>query len=68
MVDTKLEITDKAIVVAAVDNDQTVKRYRVINGKEYLYPENDNYKTIDLSQHSSVEIWGVIKKKIGIVI
>lgn len=67
VVDAEIEATDKSIVVAAVDNDQTVKRYRVINDREYLYPENENYKPIDLSQHSSVEIWGVVKKKIGIV-
>ena len=67
VVDTEIEITDKAIVVAAVDNDQTVKRYRVINGKTYLFPENENYKPIDLAEHSSVQIWGVVKKKIGVV-
>lgn len=65
VVDGSIEASNKSIVVASVDNDQTVKRLRHIRGKTWLYPENKNYKPIPIEDHTDLKIWGVVKKKIG---
>ena len=65
VVDGNQEALNGAIVVASVDNDQTVKRLRHIKGKTYLYPENNAYQPIPIEEHTDLKIWGVVKKKIG---
>ncbi|MCP4161239.1 MAG: translesion error-prone DNA polymerase V autoproteolytic subunit [Deltaproteobacteria bacterium] len=59
IVDKSIEAIDKKVVIAVVDGDFTVKRFREIDGNVSLVPENDKYPEVDLSS-SEVEIWGVV--------
>lgn len=65
IVDPKLEVRDGSIVVASIDNECTVKRFKRIDGRAYLMPENPDYTPIPITDSSSVQIFGVVKKKIG---
>lgn len=58
IVDRSLQHSNNSIVIAVVDSEFTVKRFKLINGQSYLYPENPNYKPIKLKDQD--EIWGVV--------
>lgn len=60
IVDKSLEPADKKIVIAVIDNEFTVKRFRKIKNKSYLVPENKEFQPIELSEEMNVEIWGVV--------
>lgn len=61
IVDKSVAPKHKHIVVAAVDGELTVKRLYQKGGKIALYPENDNYPVIELTQENDMHIWGVVK-------
>lgn len=63
VVDRGLEASNNSIVIAVIDNEFTVKRFRLINGEAFLYPENQNYKPIKLKDQD--EIWGVVTSVIN---
>lgn len=58
IVDRSVDAIDNKIVIAAIDNELTVKRLRYRDGKAYLFPENEAYQEIELRDGSS--IWGVV--------
>lgn len=60
IVDRALEAKDKNVVVAAINGELTVKRFRILDGKIFLVPENKNYAPISVSEESNLEIWGVV--------
>ena len=60
VVDRSLEAIDGNVIVAALDGDLTVKRFRKRNGALSLLPENLNYQPIEITQQQTFEIWGVV--------
>ena len=60
VVDRSLEVFDGAIVIAAVDNEFTVKFYRAYGGRKWLEPANKNYKNIVFTEGMQVRIFGVV--------
>lgn len=60
IVDRSIEPADKKVVIAVVNGDLTVKRIRMIKGKIFLMPENENYKPIQIEKEMNVEIWGIV--------
>jgi DNA polymerase V len=60
VVDRSLEAIDGNVIVAALDGDLTVKRFRKRNGALSLLPENRNYQPIEITQQQTFEIWGVV--------
>lgn len=60
VVDRSVEPKSGSIVVAVVDGEFTVKRYEISRGTQFLLPENDKYKPIEVKEGMQVEIWGVI--------
>ncbi len=60
IVDRSVEPADKKVVIAVVNGELTVKRFRKINGKAFLVPENDQYAAIELTEETGGEIWGVV--------
>ena len=60
VVDRSLEAVDGNVIVAALDGDLTVKRFRKRNGTLSLLPENRNYQPIEITQQQTFEIWGVV--------
>lgn len=55
---------DRSIVVALVDGNFTLKRFRRRGGRVWLHPENPAYPDIDITEGMSLEIWGVITHSI----
>jgi DNA polymerase V len=60
IVDRALEAKDKNVVVAVVNGELTVKRFRRVKGKISLVPENPKYATLEVSEDNNFEIWGVV--------
>jgi DNA polymerase V len=60
IVDRSLEPTDKKVVIAVVDGELTVKRFRKVDGRVFLMPENTDYQDIELVDGMDCEIWGVV--------
>lgn len=53
-----LKAKDGDIVIALVDNQNTVKRYRQANGRVWLQAENPDYHDIDPTEY--LEVQGVV--------
>lgn len=61
IVDRALEPKNNDIVIAVIDGELTVKRLIIKNKKIYLYPENSNYKPIEIgNEEYDLLIWGVV--------
>jgi SOS-response transcriptional repressor LexA len=45
-------------VIAAIDNELTLKRIKKVNGFVLLYPENPDYEPIQVNENT--EILGVV--------
>jgi DNA polymerase V len=53
-----------SVVLALVNGDFTVKRYRVRDGAITLHPENPRYPDIEIKDGMEFEIWGVVTNSI----
>ena len=60
IVDRSLEAANNAIVIAALEGELTVKRFKKKNGRVFLLPENKEYKIIDITHNETFSIWGVV--------
>jgi DNA polymerase V len=60
IVDRSIEPADKKVVIAVINGELTVKRFRKIDGKAFLVPENEKYRAIELTEETGGEIWGVV--------
>ena len=60
IVDRAIEPADKKVVIAIIDGELTVKRIRMLKGKVFLVPENENYKSLKIEEEMNFEIWGVV--------
>jgi len=63
VVDRALDAQPGMIVVAAINNEVTVKRLARRRGRFYLDPESDNpsYQPIELKEGLDCVIWGVVR-------
>jgi DNA polymerase V len=61
VVDRAEEPTDGAIVVAALDGELTVKRYRVGDEHHYLVPESEAHTSIPIREEQDLVVWGVVR-------
>jgi repressor LexA len=55
------ELKNGDIIVALVNDEATVKRYKNSNGEILLIPENDNYQPIEVKNYSSFSVAGKVK-------
>ena len=60
VVDRSLKAEDGKVVIAVVDNELTVKRYRKRGKNIVLEPENESYDPIIISEESEAFVWGVV--------
>ncbi len=60
IVDRSLEAKSGDIVVAILDGEFTVKRFRCNHSAIELVPENPKYRKITLREGMEFEIWGVV--------
>ena len=58
LVDRKKEAVDGDIIVTSIEGGIVVKRLDKINGK--LISENVDFKPIDITEQSSMHVWGVV--------
>ncbi len=60
IVDRAPEACDKDIVLAVIDGEFTVKRYRTVRGRVWLQPENKDFPCIELCEEREGTVWGVV--------
>ena len=61
-------VTDRAIIVALVDGEFTLKRFRRRGGRVWLHPENPAYPDIEILEGMSFEVWGVVTHSIRMLL
>ena len=57
-------VIDGSIVVALVDGEFTLKRFRRRAGRVWLHPENPAYPDIEITEGMAFEVWGVVTRSI----
>ena len=55
---------DRCIVLALVDGEFTLKRYRRRAGKVWLQAENPSYTDLEITEGMAFEVWGVVLNSI----
>ena len=60
VVDKSLKAENGKVVIAAIDGELTVKRYRENGGEITLNAENEKYENITFEKKSEAYIWGVV--------
>ncbi|MFD2247208.1 LexA family protein [Pontibacter ruber] len=60
VIDKALKPADGLPVVCFLDGEFTVKTFRRIEGKAYLYPANPAYKPIEITEEMDMRVWGVV--------
>ncbi len=60
IVDRSVEAHDGKVVIAMLNGELTVKRFRKLKGNAWLQPENPKYIPIQLTEEVDFHIWGVV--------
>ena len=60
IVDRSLEAHQNSIIVAVLEGDFTVKRYRKLADRIILVAENPKYRPIEIRSEQDFEVWGVV--------
>ncbi len=61
VIDRSRTAADGSIIIALLDGEFSIKRYRQRGNRRWLQAENPNYKAIELSEESAFEVWGCVK-------
>lgn len=61
VVDKALEAKHRDIVLAVVDGEFTVKRFCKTSEGVFLQPENNEYKSIKITEEMDFQVWGVVR-------
>jgi DNA polymerase V len=64
IVDRSRSPVDRNTILALVDGEFTLKRYRRRGGRVWLQAENPVYKDIQSTEDMTFEVWGVVSKSI----
>lgn len=67
VVDRSIEPSDRAVVIAIVDGELTVKRLLYRNGIAELHAENAKYQPIQFKEGQELTIWGVVTSSVHTV-
>lgn len=60
IVDKSVTPSDRQIVVAMIDGEFTVKRFRKVNGLVFLEAANDSFAPIEVGENQELTIWGAV--------
>jgi len=60
VVDRSREARNNSVVVAVLNGEFTVKRLRRSAGRVFLCPDNERYRTLEVTRDMDFEIWGVV--------
>lgn len=61
VVDRSEEPEDGSVVIAALDGELTVKRYRTDGNRHYLVPESEDHSPIEVQPGQELVVWGVVQ-------
>ena len=64
VIDRSLAASNGLIVLALLNGEFTIKRYRRNERRTWLQPENAGFRDIDLSDGIEFEVWGVVTRSI----
>ena len=64
IVDRSLTPSNGCIVLALLDGEFTIKRYKLTAGGVVLSPENRAYRDIAVPEDCAFEVWGVVRNTI----
>ena len=60
IVDRALRAVSGSVIVAILNGEFTVKRFRISGGRVRLCAENPAYEPIEVTEGSDFEVWGVV--------
>ena len=60
VVDRGLTNYKDKVVIACVNGEFTVKRYKIERGRPVLKPQNSKYSDIHFTVYDKVTVWGVV--------
>ena len=60
VIDKSIEPIDNKIAVCYIDGEFTLKRIKLEKNQCWLIPENENYKTIKVTEENDFLIWGIV--------
>lgn len=60
IVDKSVTPSNRQIVVAMIDGEFTVKRFRKVNGRVFLEAANDSFSPIEVGENQELTIWGSV--------
>lgn len=60
VVDRSLPLQNNRIIIAELNGELTVKRFRQDHGQTYLVPENENFHPIQILPTDTFSIWGIV--------
>lgn len=60
VIDRSMEWSDNKIALCFVDNEFTLKRLKIENGKCLLIPSNKDFPIIEVNKENDVIIWGIV--------
>jgi DNA polymerase V len=64
IVDRSAEPADGKVILGVLNGEFTVKRIRKNGNKLLLIPENEKYKSIEITEAMDFQIWGVVNYSI----
>lgn len=67
VVDRSIAPKNRNIILALVNNEFTIKRYRRKNGRVWLQAENPTYSDIPIDEDTQFEVWGVVRHAIRVL-
>lgn len=61
VIDRSMAIKDGVIILARVDLDFTLKRFRQRKGRAWLQAENPTYNDVEIKEGMSFDVWGGLR-------
>ena len=68
LIDRSIIAADRLIVLALLNGEFTIKRYRKKGRRVWLQPENPAFKDIPVSEADEFEVWGVVTRSIRMLV
>lgn len=68
VIDRALTATDGRIVLAILNGEFTLKRYRCKGAEHWLESANPDYRRIDITEQCQFEVWGVVRNSIRMLL
>ena len=60
IIDRALEPKNNTIVLAVLNGEFTVKRIQKKSNKLYLKAENNDFKSIEITEEMNFQVWGIV--------